>query len=147
MNNASSFSVPLRLLGAFFLTLSACSTGGEAPSSDSVKSSAADASDGQVAYAEFALAYKASSQELLIARTQQRVVATPADEMAYVALAEAFLVRKRETSNARYFALATDAMGAARALAPDNTAVRTSAVAVAARALRRKSPRGAPASP
>jgi len=126
MSSVSSTTVILRLLGASLLTLSACSSRGESPSPETTE--IAEVSTATLPKADFAMAYEATEQELDIRAAQELVRKTPTDAMAYVSLAEAFLVRKRETSNARYFALASDAMGAARGIAPNNSAVRTSAV-------------------
>ncbi len=128
MSLAPSWSSYLRLLGASLLALSACSARGEAVvSKTSAPAESREANELQTR-ALFAMSYAPQADESAIARAQEAVRQAPEDAMAYVGLAESFLVRKRETSNARYFALASNAMGAARVLAPRSTEVRTSAV-------------------
>jgi tetratricopeptide (TPR) repeat protein len=127
MSNVSSSNFYLRLLGASLLALSACSARGEAvlPKTSNAGAEAASSAN---TLAEFAMAYQPEADEAGILAGQEAVRKAPKDAMAYLSLAESFLVRKRETANARYFALASNAMSAARVIAPRNTKVRTSAV-------------------
>lgn len=124
MSNSSSSYVCLRLLGASLLALSACSARGEAVDSNAPQVEV----EAKASLADFAMAYQPGAEEAGILASQEAVRKAPEDAMAYVSLAESFLVRKRETANARYFALASNAMSAARVIAPKNTRVRTSAV-------------------
>lgn len=128
MSNAPSSSVTLRLLGASLLALSACSARGEAVVPKSSDSAQVTQSAQLAPLAEFAMAYKPSTEEVAIARSQDAVRQSPNDAMAYVSLAESFLVRKRESADTKFFALASNAMGAAQSIAPRSTDVRTSAV-------------------
>jgi tetratricopeptide (TPR) repeat protein len=127
MSNAPGSSFYLRLLGASLLALSACSSRGEAlvSSADTAGASQTRPTD---SLAAFAMAYNPGADELQIRSAQDAVRSAPQDAKSYLALAESFLVRKRETSDAKFFALASNAMGAAREIAPHSSEVRTSAV-------------------
>ncbi len=118
----------LRLLGASLLALSACSARGEVSLPKSSDAELSQHESAASSRAVFAMSYAPTANEELIAAAQEQVRNSPRDAMAYVALAESFLLRRRETSNTRLFALASNAMGAAKTLAPRSSEVRTSAV-------------------
>jgi tetratricopeptide (TPR) repeat protein len=80
------------------------------------------------ARATFALGYQPAESEARIAAAQRQVRGAQGQAGGYVALAEAFLVRRRETADPSYMGYAKDALGAARELAPRDPAVMTTRI-------------------
>jgi tetratricopeptide (TPR) repeat protein len=80
------------------------------------------------ARATFALGYQPAESEARIVAAQRQVRGAPDQAGGYVALAEAFLVRRRETADPSYMGYAKDALGAATELAPRDPAVMTTAI-------------------
>jgi tetratricopeptide (TPR) repeat protein len=78
--------------------------------------------------ATFALGYEPARSEARIVAAQQQVRRAPDQAGGYVALAEAFLIRWRETAEASYMGYAKDALAAARELAPRDPAVMTTRI-------------------
>lgn len=119
----------LRLVGASILILSllpACNSRREGEGSKSI--SKTETRSSSPILAEFAMAHVPGPDETAISRSQDHVRSHPRNSKAYHALAEALLVRKRETSNRKYFALAKDALVAAQKLDPTDALIRTTAV-------------------
>jgi tetratricopeptide (TPR) repeat protein len=80
------------------------------------------------ARATFALGYQPAESEARVAAAQRQVRGAPDQAGGYVALAEAFLVRRRETADPSYMGYAKDALGAAKELAPRDPAVMTTRI-------------------
>ncbi len=75
--------------------------------------------------AAFALSYQPSDEETHIARAQARVGDDPDAVQVYVDLAEAFLLRRRESGDPILMGYAMDALRAATDMAPTDREVRT----------------------
>jgi Flp pilus assembly protein TadD len=83
---------------------------------------------GDLASATFALSYPAGEGEQEIRRAQASVRRSPGRAESYAALARAFLLRRRESGEARLAAYAEDALIAAEARDRRDPAVRTVAI-------------------
>ncbi|HEU5056841.1 MAG TPA: tetratricopeptide repeat protein, partial [Kofleriaceae bacterium] len=122
MRSTSILSVFAVLAGLVLALLSVCC----GRSGSGARSGAAPA--GEAISATFALAYQPAADELEIRRAQDAVRAAPDQASGYARLARAFLVRRRETGDARLNGHAQDALLAAQARDPHDPEVMTIAI-------------------
>ena len=124
MRRTTILSVFAVLAGLLLALLSVgCGRRGGATSS----SGAAPAAQGPTA-ATFALAYAPAAGEADIRRAQDAVRAAPDQASSYARLARAFLIRRRESGDARLAGYAQDALLAAQARDPRDPEVMTVAI-------------------
>lgn len=106
------------------------SGGADGDLSPAPTSSSSESPGTRLDLASFALGYQADERgaDRIIAKAQAVTRGAPGKAGSYTQLAEAFLVRRRETADASYLAYARDALSAARTLSPEDSRVLTTQI-------------------